>query len=68
VLFDEQTVECVADAVEACGGLTTAPEVIAENAARFSATAFAEGLVGVVTAARTARGRDSSGAALGSGA
>ena len=43
------------DALEVCQGLATGPEAIAENAARFSAAAFAARLVHVVTATRNAR-------------
>jgi glycosyltransferase involved in cell wall biosynthesis len=44
VLFDEQTTGCVADAIATCQRLTTAPDRIAANAARFSQRAFAEGM------------------------
>jgi len=63
VLFDQQTVECVADAISACERLDTTPERIATNAARFSVTAFAEGLTRVIAATRRRRDLDA-GAAL----
>jgi len=50
VLFDEQTVACVADAVAACRRLVTRPEHIAASTARFSARAFREGLTRVIAA------------------
>jgi len=52
VLFDEQTVTCIACAVVACDELDTPPEAIAASAARFSASAFVEGLRGVIAGAR----------------
>lgn len=55
VLFDEQTVACVADAVAACGRLDTAPERIAASAARFSAAAFADGLRSAIVTTRARR-------------
>jgi glycosyltransferase involved in cell wall biosynthesis len=55
VLFDEQTVACVADAVAACLRLVTSPENIAAGAARFSARAFGEGLTRVIAATRERR-------------
>jgi glycosyltransferase involved in cell wall biosynthesis len=50
VLFEEQSVASVVDAVVACGALSTSPEQLAANAARFSVRAFAEGLTRVVAA------------------
>jgi glycosyltransferase involved in cell wall biosynthesis len=58
VLFDAQTLSCVTDAVTACAQLTTSPERIAANAARFSAEAFADGLTGVIAATRKLRALD----------
>ena len=48
VLFREQTVDCIADAVAACGDLDTGPDSIAANATRFSPAAFADGLHRVI--------------------
>ena len=56
VLFDEQTVDCVVDAVAACELLDTTPERLAAHAARFSVASFAERLTGVVAATRERRG------------
>jgi glycosyltransferase involved in cell wall biosynthesis len=55
VLFDQQTVACVADAVVACLRLVTPPENIAAGTARFSARAFREGLTRVIAATRERR-------------
>ena len=52
LLFDEQTVACVVDAIVACAELTTTPAQVAANAAKFSVRAFAEGLTRVVAATR----------------
>jgi glycosyltransferase involved in cell wall biosynthesis len=52
VLFAEQTVASVVDALNVCARLDTSPERIAANAARFSADAFAEGLLRVIAATR----------------
>jgi glycosyltransferase involved in cell wall biosynthesis len=52
VLFEEQTLECVADAIAACELLDAAPERLAASAARFSVAAFAEALTDVLEAAR----------------
>jgi glycosyltransferase involved in cell wall biosynthesis len=60
VLFDEQTVTCVARALVACGELATPPEAIAASAARFSAGAFVDGLRGVIAATRARSVRDGS--------
>jgi glycosyltransferase involved in cell wall biosynthesis len=60
VLFTEQTVACVVDAVVACAELSTPPERVAANAARFSAQAFAEGLQRVVAATQQQRALDNS--------
>jgi glycosyltransferase involved in cell wall biosynthesis len=60
VLFEEQTVTCIMSAVAACENLTTPPEVIAASAARFSAPAFAEGLVRVIAATRDRRASNGS--------
>jgi glycosyltransferase involved in cell wall biosynthesis len=55
VLFDQQTVACVADAVVACLRLVTPPENIAAGTARFSARAFREGLTRVIATTRERR-------------
>jgi glycosyltransferase involved in cell wall biosynthesis len=55
VLFAEQTLACVVHAVSACARLDTSPERIAASAARFSADAFAEGLLRVIAATRALR-------------
>jgi glycosyltransferase involved in cell wall biosynthesis len=60
VLFEEQTVACVADAVAACARLTTPPEGIAASAARFSAKAFADGLTRAIATTRERRALDNS--------
>ena len=52
VLFEEQTLECVVDAIAACELLDTAPEQLAVSAGRFSVAAFAEGLMHVLEATR----------------
>jgi glycosyltransferase involved in cell wall biosynthesis len=52
VLFEEQTLDCVAEAIAACELLDIAPERLAASAARFSLAAFAEGLTEVLEAAR----------------
>ena len=52
VLFDEQTVDCVVAAVEACERLDTTPERIALGALRFSAEAFRDGLSRVIATTR----------------
>ena len=52
VLFEEQTVDCVADAIATCELLDTPPERIAASAARFSVGAFADGLTHVLEATR----------------
>jgi glycosyltransferase involved in cell wall biosynthesis len=58
VLFREQTVPCVIDALTACAELTTPPAQIAASAARFSVQAFADGLKRAITAARDQRSLD----------
>jgi glycosyltransferase involved in cell wall biosynthesis len=58
VLFDEQTVVCVANAVAACRRLVTSPEHIAASTARFSARAFRAGLTRVIAATRERRNLD----------
>jgi glycosyltransferase involved in cell wall biosynthesis len=58
VLFREQTVPCLIDALSACAELTTPPEQIAANAARFSVGAFADGLKRAIAAAREQRALD----------
>ena len=60
VLFDEQTVPCVARAVAACAELDTPPEVVAAGAARFSAAAFVDGLGRVIASTRDRLARDGS--------
>jgi len=55
VLFEEQTVEAVMGAIGDCERLATPPHVIAANATRFSARAFAERLGTVVADARERR-------------
>ena len=62
VLFDEQTVDCVADAIASCEALDSPPERIAASAARFSVSAFAEGLMHILEATRGHR--DSGGRAI----
>ena len=57
VLFEEQTVPAVMDALAECEQLQTAPEVIAANAARFSTQAFAERLGEVIVDVRERRSR-----------
>jgi glycosyltransferase involved in cell wall biosynthesis len=52
VLFEEQTVACVASAIAAGEKLTTPPEVLAATAARFSVSAFVAGLGNVIEATR----------------
>jgi glycosyltransferase involved in cell wall biosynthesis len=52
VLFEEQTVACVVEAVSACERLDTSPETIARSAARFSAKAFSDGLSRVIAATK----------------
>jgi len=58
VLFSEQTLPCVIDAVLACAALSTAPEQIAANASRFSVQAFADGLKHAIATARERRALD----------
>jgi glycosyltransferase involved in cell wall biosynthesis len=62
VLFDEQTTACVADAIAACERLTTPPDRMAANAARFSKRAFAEGMARELAAARRRFNPSSTGA------
>jgi glycosyltransferase involved in cell wall biosynthesis len=52
VLFGEQRVEAVIDAVERADELPTTPEEVAENARRFSRAAFRERILGAVGAAQ----------------
>jgi hypothetical protein len=58
VLFEEQTVACVIDAIVACQALSTRPEELAVNAERFSAKAFADGLTRAIEATRELRALD----------
>jgi glycosyltransferase involved in cell wall biosynthesis len=60
ILFEEQTLAGVADAIAACANLKTAPEQIAASARRFSAEAFADGLTAVITASYDRRALDNS--------
>ena len=64
VLFDEQTVTCVARAIVACGELTTPAEAIAASAARFSTRAFVHGLGRVIAATRDRSARAGSATSL----
>jgi glycosyltransferase involved in cell wall biosynthesis len=52
VLFEEQTVDCVADAIATCELLDTPPERIAASADLFSVGAFADGLTHILEATR----------------
>jgi len=61
VLFEEQDVASVVDAVTACARLDTSPERIAASAARFSPDAFAEGLSSAISATRELQTLDLSG-------
>jgi glycosyltransferase involved in cell wall biosynthesis len=60
ILFEEQTVACVADAIAACATLATAPDAIAATTKRFSPETFAEGLTAVITATFDRRALDNS--------
>ena len=55
VLFDEQTVDCMVEAVAACELLDTNPERLAAHASRFSVASFAGRLTCVVAATQESR-------------
>lgn len=55
VLFDDQTEESVANSIVLCQQITTAPDVIAGRAERFSRTAFKRRLLAAITARAEAR-------------
>jgi glycosyltransferase involved in cell wall biosynthesis len=65
VLFDEQSVTCVAGAIVACGELTTSAEAIAAIAAKFSTRAFVDGLGRAIAATRDRSARGGSATSLG---